>query len=220
MRRKILLATAILSTSLFVLWGCSSKEAADPAVNSTVSAEVTAESSETTMEPESGSSKAEIADAAKPEIIDENTIDKDSIDKDTAEAVSSNPTDPETEEADSRASSLEESDYKGFVRQIQKAFTDRDMEALAKLCAYPVYVTTEANTEGLDVSDSAGLEAQKDDIFTDVMIQAITAVDPDKLAPSESGVYIGSESGAPGLFFTLSEEGKLCIMAINSEVLE
>lgn len=77
----------------------------------------------------------------------------------------------------SRAASLEESDYKGFAEQIQHIFSERDIEALAQLCAYPVYVTTEANTEGLDVADAAGLKAQKDDIFTDAMLQAVAGVD-------------------------------------------
>ena len=76
----------------------------------------------------------------------------------------------------SRAASLEESDYKGFAKQIQHIFSQRDIEALAQLCAYPVYVTTEANTEGLDVADAAGLKAQKDDIFTDAMLQAVAGV--------------------------------------------
>ena len=64
-----------------------------------------------------------------------------------------------------RAASLEESDYKGFAGQIQKVFSERDIEALSRLCAYPVYVTTEANTEGQDVADAAALIAQKDDLY-------------------------------------------------------
>ena len=119
----------------------------------------------------------------------------------------------------SRAASLEESDYKGFAEQIQHIFSERDIEALARLCAYPVYVTTEANTEGLDVADAAGLKAQKDDIFTDAMLQAVTGVDPDRLTPSQAGIFVGSESGSPGLFFSLAEDGYLKIMGINAEVL-
>ena len=119
----------------------------------------------------------------------------------------------------SRAASLEESDYKGFAKQIQHIFSQRDIEALAQLCAYPVYVTTEANTEGLDVADAAGLKAQKDDIFTDAMLQAVAGVDPDRLTPSQAGIFVGSESGSPGLFFSLAEDGYLKIMGINAEVL-
>ena len=119
----------------------------------------------------------------------------------------------------SRAASLEESDYKGFAEQIQQIFSERDIEALARLCAYPVYVTTEANTEGLDVADAAGLKAQKDDIFTDAMLQAVAGVDPDRLTPSQAGIFVGSESGSPGLFFSLAEDGYLKIMGINAEVL-
>lgn len=119
----------------------------------------------------------------------------------------------------SQAASLEESDYKGFAEQIQHIFSERDIEALARLCAYPVYVTTEANTEGLDVADAAGLKAQKDDIFTDAMLQAVAGVDPDRLTPSQAGIFVGSESGSPGLFFSLAEDGYLKIMGINAEVL-
>lgn len=119
----------------------------------------------------------------------------------------------------SRAASLEESDYKGFAEQIQHIFSERDIEALARLCAYPVYVTTEANTEGLDVADAAGLKAQQDDIFTDAMLQAVAGVDPDRLTPSQAGIFVGSESGSPGLFFSLAEDGYLKIMGINAEVL-
>ena len=119
----------------------------------------------------------------------------------------------------SRAASLEESDYKGFAEQIQHIFSERDIEALARLCAYPLYVTTEANTEGLDVADAAGLKAQKDDIFTDAMLQAVAGVDPDRLTPSQAGIFVGSESGSPGLFFSLAEDGYLKIMGINAEVL-
>ena len=119
----------------------------------------------------------------------------------------------------SRAASLEDSDYKGFAEQIQHIFSERDIEALARLCAYPVYVTTEANTEGLDVADAAGLKAQKDDIFTDAMLQAVAGVDPDRLTPSQAGIFVGSESGSPGLFFSLAEDGYLKIMGINAEVL-
>lgn len=119
----------------------------------------------------------------------------------------------------SQAASLEESDYKGFAEQIQHIFSERDIEALAQLCAYPVYVTTEANTEGLDVADAAGLKAQKDGIFTDAMLQAVAGVDPDRLTPSQAGIFVGSESGSPGLFFSLAEDGYLKIMGINAEVL-
>lgn len=140
--------------------------------------------------------------------------DSDRIDSDRPRQADAN-----AEVPGSQAASLEESDYKGFAEQIQHIFSERDIEALARLCAYPVYVTTEANTEGLDVADAAGLKAQKDDIFTDAMLQAVAGVDPDRLTPSQAGIFVGSESGSPGLFFSLAEDGHLKIMGINAEVL-
>lgn len=140
--------------------------------------------------------------------------DSDSIDSDSPRQADAN-----TEVPGSQAASLEESDYKGFAKQIQHIFSERDIEALTRLCAYPVYVTTEANTEGLDVMDAAGLKAQKDDIFTAAMLQAVAGADPDRLTPSQAGIFVGSESGSPGLFFSLAEDGHLRIMGINAEVL-
>lgn len=140
--------------------------------------------------------------------------DSDRIDSDRPRQADAN-----AEVPGSQAASLEESDYKGFAEQIQHIFSERDIEALARLCAYPVYVTTEANTEGLDVADAAGLKAQKDDIFTDAMLQAVAGVDPNRLTPSQAGIFVGSESGSPGLFFSLAEDGHLKIMGINAEVL-
>ena len=137
----------------------------------------------------------------------------------SADSASPRQAEANAEVPGSRAASLEESDYKGFAEQIQHIFSERDIEALARLCAYPVYVTTEANTEGLDVADAAGLKAQKDDIFTDAMLQAVAGVDPDRLTPSQAGIFVGSESGSPGLFFSLAEDGYLKIMGINAEVL-
>ena len=137
--------------------------------------------------------------------------DSDSIDSDSPRQADAN-----TEVPGSQAASLEESDYKGFAKQIQHIFSERDIEALTRLCAYPVYVTTEANT---DVMDAAGLKAQKDDIFTDAMLQAVAGADPDRLTPSQAGIFVGSESGSPGLFFSLAEDGHLRIMGINAEVL-
>lgn len=120
----------------------------------------------------------------------------------------------------SPAASLEEADYRGFAAQLRDIFARKDMEALSRLCSYPVYVTTAANTEGMDVAGAAELKAQQDDIFSDAMAEAIAAVDIDTLVPSEIGVYMGNESGAPGLAFGLDEDGMLRVMAINSEVLD
>ena len=52
------------------------------------------------------------------------------------------------------------------------------------------------------------------------MLQAIAGVDPEELTPSQAGIFIGSESKSPGLFFSLTEDGQLNIMGINSEVID
>lgn len=161
-----------------------------------------------------GSSDSDSSDSGSSDSSSSGSDNSNSADSDHPRQADAN-----AEVHGSRAASLEESDYKGFAEQIQHIFSERDIEALARLCAYPVYVTTEANTEGLDVADAAGLKVQKDDIFTDAMLQAVAGVDPDRLTPSQAGIFVGSESGSPGLFFSLAEDGYLKIMGINAEVL-
>ncbi|MBC5706830.1 hypothetical protein H8S75_02550 [Hungatella sp. L12] len=172
------------------------------------------QSEERSGESDSGSSGGGSSGGGSSGSGSSSSDDSDSIDSDSPRQADAN-----TEVPGRQAASLEESDYKGFAKQIQHIFSERDIEALTRLCAYPVYVTTEANTEGLDVMDAAGLKAQKDDIFTDAMLQAVAGADPDRLTPSQAGIFVGSESGSPGLFFSLAEDGHLRIMGINAEVL-
>ena len=172
------------------------------------------QSEEKSGESGGGSSSSGSSDSGSSDRGSSSSVNSNSADSDSPRQAEAN-----AEVPGSRAASLEESDYKGFAKQIQHIFSQRDIEALAQLCAYPVYVTTEANTEGLDVADAAGLKAQKDDIFTDAMLQAVAGVDPNRLTPSQAGIFVGSESGSPGLFFSLAEDGYLKIMGINAEVL-
>lgn len=189
MIRNCLRTAAAASAVLLCLTGCQPKEAPVPTESSAVVLE--------TDEGRNGEEETVIPTQAESNLQSE------------SEAVKTS----------RQAASLEESDYKVFAGQIQKIFSERDIEALAKLCVYPVYVTTETNTEGLDVADAAGLKAQKDDIFTDAMLQAVASAAVDALTPTAAGVFIGSETGSPGLFFSLTENGQLKIMGINSEVI-
>ena len=41
------------------------------------------------------------------------------------------------------------------------------------------------------------LISQKDDIFTDAMLQAVAGVDPEELTPSQAGIFIGANPDRP-----------------------
>ena len=99
------------------------------------------------------------------------------------------------------------SDSAAFAEQIKTAMADKDMEALAELCAYPLAV----NGEVID-SEEAFLQLSSDDIFTEERCEAIEAVDVSALEETMAGVVMGEAT--PNIIFK-SVDGKLGITGIN-----
>lgn len=101
----------------------------------------------------------------------------------------------------------ESGDSAAFAEQIKTAMADKDMEALAGLCAYPLAV----NGEVID-SEEAFLQLNSDDIFTEERCEAIEAVDVSALEETMAGVIMGDAT--PNIIFK-SVDGKLGITGIN-----
>lgn len=123
----------------------------------------------------------------------------------------SSQTESEVEEKNDAAADLEtkteSGDSAAFAEQIKTAMADRDMEALAALCAYPLAV----NGEVVE-SKEAFLELNSDDIFTEERCAVIDAADISSLEETMAGVIMGDAT--PNIIFK-SVDGKLGITGIN-----
>lgn len=121
------------------------------------------------------------------------------------------PTESETEEKNNNFEDLEEKaadgDVAAFAGQIQAAVADKDMEAVSKLCSYPLAVNGEAVE-----SEDAFMELGADVIFTEERCAVIEAVDVSALEETMAGVIMGDAT--PNIIFK-SVDGELRITGIN-----
>lgn len=121
------------------------------------------------------------------------------------------PTESEAEEKNDNYNDLEEKGENGeiaaFAEEIQTAVSDKDMEALADLCIYPVAVNGEV-VENKDALMALG----EDVIFTGERCTVIASVDVSALEETMAGVIMGDAT--PNIIFQ-SVDGKLGITGIN-----
>lgn len=94
-----------------------------------------------------------------------------------------------------------------FAGLIQAAVADKDMEALADFCAYPLAVNSEV-IENRDAFMALG----SDVIFTEERCAVIEAVDVTTLEETMAGIIMGDAT--PNIIFK-SVDGKLGITGIN-----
>ena len=117
----------------------------------------------------------------------------------------------ETEEKNNSYSDLEQKAADGdtavFAEKIQAAVADKDMEALADLCAFPLAV----NGEAVDDRE-AFMALGADVVFTEERCAAIGAADVSALEESMAGIVMGDAT--PNIIFK-SVAGGLRITGIN-----
>ena len=100
----------------------------------------------------------------------------------------------EAEDVSHAGAELEQSEIKPFAEKVQKAVADKDMEALAGLCAYPVYVSL-GEGQGEEIADEAAfLKMDADKIFTESLLKEIADTDVDTLEQFGAGVIMGGEN--------------------------
>lgn len=121
------------------------------------------------------------------------------------------PSESEVEEKNDSYADLEEKGAEGevaaFAEKIQTATADKDLEALADLCAYPLAV----NGEVVETKE-AFMELGADVIFTEERCAVIAAVDVSALEETNAGVIMGDAT--PNIIFK-SVDGELGIAGIN-----
>lgn len=100
-----------------------------------------------------------------------------------------------------------------FAGMIKEAVAEKNIEKLADLTGFPVYVGFEK--EGLIVEnreDFTALNAEQ--LFTDEMVNSIAGADESSLSPSMAGFTMYDKDGAPSITFGV-QDGKLAISGIN-----
>ena len=99
-----------------------------------------------------------------------------------------------------------------FAEQIKEAVAAQDLEALADLAAYPLYVgIAEDGVSSREDLIALGAEA----VFTSGLSASIEAADTQNLTPSMAGFVLSDGSGNNIIFSVV--DGELAIQGINYE---
>lgn len=99
-----------------------------------------------------------------------------------------------------------------FAEEIQSALADQDLQRLADLAAYPLYVGFSDGGEFVaSQEDFVALGSER--IFDDDLLTEIADADPSDLPPSKAG-FVLSTTGKPNVVFSVSG-GHLAIVGIN-----
>lgn len=194
MKRKLaVLGTAIMAAA--AITACSGKDA-----KTTTAAEVVTQS-DTTDGVTDGETEADTASDS------ETAAESQSSESASQEAALLE----EAEDVSNAGAELEQSEIKPFAEKVQKAVADKDMEALAGLCAYPVYVSL-GEGQGEEIADEAAfLKMDADKIFTESLLKEIADTDVDTLEQFGAGVIMGGENS---IIFN-NVDGQAAITGIN-----
>ena len=194
MKRKLaVLGTAIMAAA--AITACSGKDA-----KTTTAAEVVTQA-DTTDGVTDGETEADTASDS------ETAAESQSSESTSQEAALLE----EAEDVSHAGAELEQSEIKPFAEKVQKAVADKDMEALAGLCAYPVYVSL-GEGQGEEIADEAAfLKMDADKIFTESLLKEIADTDVDTLEQFGAGVIMGGENS---IIFN-NVDGQAAITGIN-----
>ena len=105
-----------------------------------------------------------------------------------------------------------EEEITAFAGKVKEAVADRDMDALASLASYPLYVGFKDG--GVSAGSPEELAALGTDrIFTPELAVAVEAAGDETLSPSMAG-FVLKKDGTPNIVFGVSE-GVLAVKGIN-----
>ena len=100
-----------------------------------------------------------------------------------------------------------------FAEKIKEAVAAKDLEALADLTSFPVYVGLPDIDGGVETREDF-LALGVDSVFTQELMDAVAAADDSSLQPSMAGFVLSNESGRPNIIFGVVD-GKLAVTGIN-----
>ena len=197
--RKLALAVTIGAACLGIA-ACGQSAESTTETTTAQATEAVTESESTETEEET---KTETADK-ESETETEETESKD------AEAEASESTGAEQAGLDNFSVDMETVAAMG--KDIKAAVEAKDLDALAELASYPVYVGLEDGEDVETKEDFLALGA--DAVFTDELVQSVTGADETALEASKAGFTLSSGDSSANIIFGVVD-GELKITGIN-----
>lgn len=189
MKKKwVILGTAMMAA--VAITACGSKDT----TATTVAVETTAEAASDTAAPESQAGTTEAGSGTTAAEGESGSVagEESKAAGDAAEETVN--TGDEADDVSEQAEDLTAEEIKTFAGKVQKAVADKDIKALADLCAYPVYVSL-SEGEGSEIDNKeAFIALDTAKLFTESMLKEIAETDPATLEQFGAGVIMGNEN--------------------------
>ena len=189
MKKKwVILGTAMMAA--VAITACGSKDT----TATTVAVETTAEAASDTAAPESQAGTTEAGSGTTAAEGESGSVagEESKAAGDTADETVN--TGDEADDVSEQAEDLTAEEIKTFAGKVQKAVADKDIKALADLCAYPVYVSL-SEGEGSEIDNKeAFIALDTAKLFTESMLKEIAETDPATLEQFGAGVIMGHEN--------------------------
>ncbi|WP_276850279.1 hypothetical protein [Enterocloster lavalensis] len=189
MKKKwVILGTAMMAA--VAITACGSKDT----TATTVAVETTAEAASDTAAPESQAGTTEAGSGTTAAEGESGSVagEESKAAGDTTEETVN--TGDEADDVSEQAEDLTAEEIKTFAGKVQKAVADKDIKALADLCAYPVYVSL-SEGEGSEIDNKeAFIALDTAKLFTESMLKEIAETDPATLEQFGAGVIMGNEN--------------------------
>lgn len=193
--KKKLLAAGLTMAAILTITACGSKTTSEKPSDPTTAVETTVEGDTSAEE----STEASDADDAETTAADS----KDAGQASDAAAL--------VEAESETAEEATKEEISEFAKKVQDAVSVSDIDALADLCSYPVYLSLKEG-EGSEIKNKEEFTAVgADKLFTDALMAEIAAVEPDKLEVFGAGIIMGEENN---IIFN-KVDGKMAITGIN-----
>ncbi|RGY99852.1 hypothetical protein [Clostridium sp. AM58-1XD] len=139
--------------------------------------------------------------------------------EDATDAVSQESTNDSSEAAEetteAKKAEVTEDDIIAFVEEVEDAVMNKNMKSLAEMITYPVYVASVKENEGIVADKEAFLALDKNTLFAEAFVDAVTSFNASEIEESEAGYVIGN--GTPNVTFNIGEDGALGITGINNK---
>lgn len=189
MKKKwVILGTAMMAA--VAITACGSKDT----TATTVAVETAAEAASDTAAPESQAGTTEAGSGTTAAEGESGSVagEESKAAGDAADETVN--TGDEADDVSEQAEDLTAEEIKTFAGKVQKAVADKDIKALADLCAYPVYVSL-SEGEGSEIDNKeAFIALDTAKLFTESMLKEIAETDPATLEQFGAGVIMGNEN--------------------------